>query len=238
MKNVIVAFFIFCSLAVAQDNATKDREAETNATIPALTEFHTVIYQIWHKGWPEKDTALLVRLIPDIEKGVKNISEAKLPGILHEKNEAWKKQVSYLNDITAEYKNAAKKGDGDLLLESAEKLHACYEGLVRVIRPAMKEMMEFHKVLYGLYHYDLPAKEMAKIGPSVKELKKAMTLLDNAALPTRLAKNADAFKSQRAKLSASVDALYTIAETGDLDKTSDAVETMHSEYQALEQLAE
>ena len=39
----------------------QETSKEVSATVPALTEFHKVIYKIWHTAWPNKDYDMLDR---------------------------------------------------------------------------------------------------------------------------------------------------------------------------------
>ena len=36
---------------------------ETDARVPELEEFHSVIFRVWHEAWPAKDYALLKELL-------------------------------------------------------------------------------------------------------------------------------------------------------------------------------
>ena len=117
---------------------------EVSATVPALTEFHKVIYKIWHTAWPNRDTDMLIALLPEIEKGTTGIVSADLPGILRDKKAAWEKGVEELRTIVQDYRAAVETKQKQPLLDAAEKLHAQYEALVRVIRPPLRQLEEFH----------------------------------------------------------------------------------------------
>ena len=130
-------------------------EEETRAEVPALFDFHDVIRTIWHDAWPNKDTKALRALLPDVEKGAKAVAGAELPGILRDRSKAWSAGVKELTALVDEYAAAAGGTDDQKLLDAAERLHSQYEKLVRVIRPALRELDAFHVVLYRLYHYDM-----------------------------------------------------------------------------------
>jgi hypothetical protein len=162
--------------AFAQEHEPESQD-ETKAEVPALTRFHTPIYKLWHTAWPNKDTAMLASLVPDIEAGVAEVAAAELPGILRDKKEAWDTNVKKLKEIAAEYESAAGGVDQQRMLDAAEKLHAQYETLVRVVRPPMKQIDAFHSVLYMIYHYYMPEWNMPKLKTSVAELKVRMDTL-------------------------------------------------------------
>jgi hypothetical protein len=208
------------------------------ADVPALHAFHEVIFKIWHEAWPKKDTAMLRQLLPDVEKGIAEVASAKLPGILHEKKSAWDEGVKKLQGAGAEYKAAAAAKDDPKLLAAAEKLHSQFEGQMRVIRPALKELDEFHAVLYMLFHHYLPNNDVKSIRTSAAELKQKMTALNAAKLPERLKQKEEQFQSARKKLSDSVDALEAVIGNNTEQKIKAAVNDLHANYQALEKVFE
>lgn len=236
-----ILFIILFSLgtifipAAAQENQPQ-RSTELKAEVPALTQFHTVIFKLWHTAWPQKDTAMLAALLPEVQQGVDSISMAALPGILRDKKPAWEARVKELKAIAAEYRGAIEKKQTTPLLDAAEKLHSAYESLVRTIRPAMKELDDFHAELYMLYHYYMPEYSLEKISPSVMTLKAKMAVLNKALLPERLKNKEQAFIVARAKLSQSVDALSAMLATRDEAKIKSAISAMHSDYESLERI--
>jgi hypothetical protein len=235
-KTILSVFVIIVAMAVTAWAQEKEAApaAETKAEVPALTKFHSAIYQLWHNAWPKKDYETLAKLLPDIEKHNAEIAAAKLPGILREKQNAWDENVKALQHVVQEYITAVEKKDNSQLLDAAEKLHAQYERLVRVIRPALKEIEDFHAVLYMLYHYHTPAYDIEKIKASVSELQAKMEALNKAVLPERFKKKEEAFVASREKLAASVAALAATLPSNDEKKIKAAIETMHSDYEALQ----
>ena len=90
---------------------------------------------LWHEAWPAKDTKAMARILPDIDRHVKAVSAAKLPGILRDKQAAWDAGVKQLQAGAEAYRAAVEKKDDEALLKAAERLHMDYEKLVRVVRP-------------------------------------------------------------------------------------------------------
>jgi NADH dehydrogenase/NADH:ubiquinone oxidoreductase subunit G len=212
--------------------------ADAVAKVPALDAFHEVIYKIWHDAWPNKDASMLQKLLPDVEKGIAEVAGAKLPGILREKKAAWDENVKKLQAISSDYKAAATSKDDPKLLAAAEKLHSQYEAMVRVIRPALKELDDFHAVLYMIYHYYMPEKKSDKIKSSSAELKVKMAALNAAMLPERLKKIEETYTAARAKLSKSVDELEAALPSNNEAKIKQAIELVHTNYEMLNQLFE
>ena len=215
-----------------------DRADETAAKVPALESFHTIIFKIWHDAWPKKDTALLQKLLPDVEKGINTIVGAQLPGILREKKAAWDENVKKLQAIGADYKVAANGKDGAKLLDAAEKLHSQYEALARVLRPPLKELEDFHTVLYMLYHYHMPEYNYDKITAAVAELKQKMIPLNATNLPERLKNKEESFIAGRERLSKSLNELETTLGSKDEQRIKQAISAMHARYEALSKVFE
>jgi hypothetical protein len=242
MTKLKMAFLIglvtaLASLVAAQDTKAS-HEAETKSQVPALQQFHTPIYKLWHNAWPKKDTAMMASLWPEIEKGVAEVSASELPGILREKKAAWQEGLKQLQDAAAAYHAAMDGTDLQPKLDAAEKLHMRYEAMVRVIRPVLKEIDAFHQVLYMIYHYYMPEHNMEKLGPAVKELSARMDTLDTAMLPERLQTKEAAFQAARKKLSASVAYVKGVMASKDEKRITSAIRAMHSDYESLEKVFE
>src|SRR5512138_2316208 len=106
VSRLAVVAALFGSAVFAFPQGSAQAPADASANIPALEQFHSVIMQIWHEAWPAKDTALLRKLQPEVEKGILEVAAAPLPGILHEKRRAWEEGVRKLQAAGAEYKSA------------------------------------------------------------------------------------------------------------------------------------
>jgi hypothetical protein len=141
-----------------------------------------------------------------------------------------------LKQTVTAYKAAVTAGDNEALLKAAEKLHAQYEGLVKIVRPVLKEMEDFHASLYVLYHYQMSPFQLAKASESIGALKVKMDALNQAALPERLKAKTDTFVAQRARLSRSVDEVAALLDSKDESKIKAAIEMMHAQYEGLEKV--
>lgn len=234
---IITTVSLLSILAISQEHQ-ECTDAELKAEVPELSDFHDVIYKVWHNAWPNKDVNLLVELLPEIEVGSDKIVKAELPGILRDKKQTWQENVSKLQSIVGEYKSSTSPVDTQKLLDAAENLHAQFEKLVRIIRPILKEIEDFHSVLYKLYHYYMPEDNREKIKSSIKGLKEKMNILDKASLPERRKSKEKEFVASRKALSKSVDDLVRSLKKYNQKKVSDKIEIMHSNYQALEKVFE
>ncbi|MFH1194985.1 MAG: hypothetical protein V1720_04695 [bacterium] len=235
MKRILLFLFIFAAISVKPVFSQDDTQHEVSWDVPELFEFHDVIYQVWHTAWPEKNINLLTELTPDIISGIEKVTNAKLPGILRDKETKWKEEITNLNSIKINFKDAIEKRDSIKILDEAEKLHAQFEKLVRTIRPMVKELDAYHQVLYMLYHYYIPDYNYDKVKASVEELLIKMQDLNKAVLPERLAAKTADFDAARKNLSTSLNALNdAVINNIGQDKIKAAVEVMHSNYQKVE----
>jgi hypothetical protein len=235
--SVILAVLgLSLALAIAPAAAQAPKPEEIKSSVPALDAMHEVIMPMWHEAWPNKDYKALAALVPAIDTHVAAIAKAELPGILREKAAAWKAGVATLSASAAAYKAAVASGNNETLMKAAEKLHMDYEGLVKVVRPVLKEMDEFHAALYTLYHYQLSPFQLAKVTESAQTLKAKMDVLNKAVLPDRLKARTEAFAAQRTALGKSVDAVSAAVGTKDEAKIKAAVEAMHGIYEDLEKI--
>jgi len=233
-------FFLltFCSIvattiAAAPQEKHAPAPAETLAKVPALEAFHEVVFPMWHDAWPNKNIAKLVGMLPDVKRGVAGIANAELPGILREKKAVWIQGVKELQLAAGAYEAAAIAADSQGLLNATERLHMRYEGLVRVIRPVLREIDDFHASLYALYHYFLPHYSLEKIGASATELKAKMGPLGKASLPERWKAKSATFARSRADLGTAVDALEAAVAGKNEARVKAAVEEVHARYEAM-----
>jgi len=229
----ILLVLAFTGQPLLSQEVPKDRTAETSASVAALHEFHKVIFKIWHAAWPDKDYDMLTALFPEVERGAAAVAHAELPGILREKKVAWENGVEKLQVIVKEYGAAIEAKQKQPLLDAAEKLHAQYEALVRVTRAPIKELDDFHAVLYRLYHYYMPQDSLEEVKVSVEQLQEKMAALNKAALPSRFKGKEESFAAARNQLEKAVAELAVIVRSNESGKIKSAVEATHTRYQAL-----
>lgn len=232
-------FRLFCAIALAlfvTAAAVPAPAQETETTVPELSAFHEVIYPIWHTAYPEKDIALLKSLVPQVNELAAKVYTAKLPGILREKQAKYDAGLAEFRASVDAYNTAAKGSDDKAMLDAAELLHAKYEKLVRILMPVLKEMEAFHKVLYVVYHTDLPAKNWEAVRAAAPDLKAKAEAVTAAKLSTRLQPKAEAFAKASGELLKAADVLAGLPAKADGAAVEAAVQKLHSRYQELEKI--
>ena len=209
---------------------------EMESSVPELEAFHEIIYPIWHTAYPEKDISALKDFVPEINKLAGRIFEAKLPGILREKEAKWQAGLAEFKKSVEAYNAAAKNADDQTLLNAAEALHARYEMLVRTIRPVLEEIDDFHKALYVVFHKSLPDKKFAEIKAVSGDLKSKAETVMKATLSKRMEAKSAAFQAASADLLMTAMELETACRGDDNAAIESAVLTLHTKYQALEKI--
>jgi hypothetical protein len=232
----VLTVLFFSSATFAQ---TKVDPNEISSSVQELTDFHDIIYPMWHEAYPAKDYNALKKLVPKIKSYMDKINNAKLPGILRDKENAWNNQLKELNISAENYYSAANGNNNDALLSAAEKLHAGYEKMVRVIRPALKEIDDFHKDLYIIYHKLLPDSKFDEIsGMTATLISKAEAIKNypHDKLTARLGSKVEKYDAAALKLFNSVKSLEKVLKVTDPVKKKEAVESMHSAYEEIDSL--
>ena len=236
-KNMISGLLVWLLLlgGIAARAQAPETE-ETESKVPALSEFHEIIYPIWHTAYPDKDYAALRSYVPEVKRLAENVYSAKLPGILRDKQAKWDEALKELRKSVDAYVAAAAASDDAALLDAAEVLHARYEMMVRTIRPVLREVDAFHKTLYVVYHKYLPNKEFDKIAGVSADMVAQAEAITKASLPKRLESKAEAFGAASLELHEAAKALAETGKTGDGEAISAAVEKVHTKYVALEKI--
>lgn len=232
MKKFVFALMLTIPMALTVAVLAQSPQ-ETSPTVPALDSFHEVIMPMWHTAYPAKDYAALRKLAPEVEAGVAKIAAAKLPGILREKEAAWGKGIESLKSAGAAYTKAAAGKDDAALLAAAETLHTVYEKQVQVIRPVVKEMNDFHQVLYVVQHTHVPAKNWDAVCKVSGEFETKAAAIAKATLPKRVEAKASQFKASADSLVADAKALTAACATKQAAAIEKATETLHSRYEGL-----
>jgi hypothetical protein len=237
MKKLFLISFVALFLFIGKSSFAQIDSSEITWTVPELIKFHDVIYLIWHEAYPAKDVKALKGFVPEIRTSMENINNAKLPGIVREKEGKWKEGLVDFNKATEEYYKAAEGNDDQVMLDAAEKLHSNFEMMVRILRPVLKEIDEYHKVLYIIYHKYFPDKKYTEITNVMDDLIQkadAITKADEEKLKKRLKEKYTEFLPAAKELYANTVSLKEILTTNDAAKINEAVEKMHSSYQKLE----
>jgi triphosphoribosyl-dephospho-CoA synthetase len=211
-------------------------QEELSASVPALKDLHEVVYPLWHTAYSQKDCDMIKKLLPDLDAQTAKLDEAKLPGILRDKQAAWDEGKKNLKFALQQLHSAAEANNPEDMLKQTEAFHSAYEKLVRTIRPMVPELDAFHQELYKLYHYYAPQYDLAQIRASVQAMQEKLPALKKATLPERLVDRQKDFDAAVVQLEASVAELAKITEADAKKEILAGVEKVHSAYQQAERV--
>jgi hypothetical protein len=238
MKNIFLITLAFILLAhFPLFTQEQEHSSEINSSIPELSDFHEVIYPIWHTAYPGKDIMMLKEMVSEVNNGAEKIYSAQLPGILRDKKQDWDEGIKKFRSSVDRYDKATAGNDEEEMLSSAEELHSSFEMLVRIIRTVTKEVDEFHKVLYMIYHHYWPSKNKEEFNEAVDDLVIRAEELNTCVLPKWAADNTEVFREQSQRLFNSAKKLKELKNNSANDSDmEEALESVHDEYVALEAL--
>lgn len=209
---------------------------ELTASVPELQNLHGVVYPLWHSAFPDKDYDLIRELLPQAIALTEKLDEARLPGILRDKQEAWNKGKEKLKTALDGLKQAVESEDQQEMLNQIEAFHAGFERLVRTIRPVIPELDAFHKEMYKLYHYSVPNYALENIRIDVQAMQEKLIPLKEVQLPERLADRQGEYEAAVGELEDAVNKLAEKVKEGDKDMILEAVEKAHTAYQKTEHI--
>jgi hypothetical protein len=238
MKSLIVILIVFSLSYFSNIQAQQEiHSSEINSSVPELFDFHEIVYPLWHTAYPNKDYAMFKQLLPDVNAGVEKIYAAKLPGILRDKEKEWNDGLDKLRTSVKEYNKACEENNEAGMLTSAEALHSNFEMLVRIVKPVTKEVDEFHKVLYMIYHHYGPNKNNEELSKAIDDLYLRANELKNCVLPKWATDKKDEFAKVADELYTSTKELKELKNSKADDKQIDTgIEKVHTNYQKLEAL--
>lgn len=207
---------------------------ELTAQVAELEAIHEVMSPMWHEAFPAKDFAAIQAAVLEFEPLLLDLDAATLPGILQDKQARWDEGKARLLHSFQELKSAAHAGDEAGMLGSAEAFHMNYEAMVRIIRPVVPELDAFHQHLYGVYHYYGPGYDVEKIRGAANAMAAAVPPLEAAQLPARLEDRQADFEARVAELGDQVASLLIVLENPRREAVEEAIEAVHSAYEAVE----
>lgn len=226
---------VLVSACAEESGSVPEVPAEELArSVPELEAVHEVMRPMWHEAWPARDMDAIRTAVTEFEPLVAAVDQAQLPGILQDEQGRWDEQKALFLDSFHKMQEAAATGTDEELLAYAEAFHMNYEGLVRIVRPVVPELDQFHQYLYGLYHYYGPGYDLEKIRAAVDGMASMMPALGEAKLPERLADRQDEFDSAVVELGGRVAALLMTLEDPSREKVLAAMEEVHTAYQTVE----
>jgi hypothetical protein len=233
--TVLIIIWMNCSGNEKQETVNPQVQ---KLVIPELQEMHEVIYPMWHKAYPQKDTELLKALYPQLIEHYHQIEKVEIPKEYQDRQHQWSRMLAKMNTSLNDYEQAMSENNKEALLSAARQVHDAYEGLAKVVNPPLPEIDEFHKVLYNVYHIYLPEDRWDDIKASIPKFESTLADINQVELPQWMSDKKDAFDKARQDLTIAVENLAKLKDSNDHSSIKDAVLKVHDAYEKLENVME
>jgi hypothetical protein len=242
---LLTAFFIVsisilgCALCgCKKEIQTKKEQAEVTEMkrpgVEGLREFHEVLFPVWHEFLPNGDYESVRKAVPEFKKSIEIVKKAELPLYYrHVKDDFEKKRENLVLSIE-KLDSVAQTKDDKKLEEAVENMHTAFEQMARVLAPRMKEMEQFHLVLYPLWHEAMPNKDYQAIKDAVPSLESKMDALMKAEIPEDFKDIEPQIIEKRETLGRAVEDLANVCRKNKDKEIIDKLTQMHESYRALD----
>ncbi|MGB2698161.1 MAG: hypothetical protein WBD28_09945 [Candidatus Zixiibacteriota bacterium] len=207
-------------------------------TVTGIREFHEVLYPVWHDYFPQGDFQAILDAIPEFKKATKVLTEAELPQFYHNVKDDFESKRENLALSVDKMESVARTGDDKELAEAVEDMHTAFEQMARILAPRIKELEEFHLVLYPLWHQAMPNEDYQAIKSAIPSLESKMDALMSAQLSQRFSGIQPEFVEKREALRLAVDELAEVCRNNDEDNIIQKLTQMHQAYMELDQVFE
>lgn len=206
--------------------------------IDGMTEFHEVLYPVWHSYLPDGDYQSIRQAIPEFKRTTGILMETELPQYYHTVKDDFEAKRQNLALAVEELESVAQSGDDKKLAKAVEGMHTAFERMARVLAPRIRELDEFHLVLYPLWHQAMPNKDYQAVKAAIPSLEKRLADLMRAQLPQRSKGTEPQFLEKREALSQAVHELADVCRQDEDEKIFDSLTQMHEAYRALDHVFE
>lgn len=206
--------------------------------VEGLKEFHEVLYPVWHSYLPKGDYQAIRKAVPAFKKSVEILMKAPLPDFYQHVKDDFESKRQNLVLSVEELDSVAQTGDDKKLENTVENMHSAFEQMARVLAPRIKEIEEFHLVLYPLWHYAMPQKDYPAIKTAIPSLESRMDALMKAQLPESSKNIESQFLEKREALKKTVEELAEVCHNNKDTEIIEKLTRMHEYYRNLDEVFE
>jgi hypothetical protein len=206
--------------------------------VTGIREFHQVLYPVWHDYFLQGNFQAIRNAIPEFKKATKILTEAELPQFYHNIKDDFEAKRRNLASAVDKMESVAHTGDDKELAKAVEQMHTAFERMARVLAPRIRELEQFHLVLYPLWHQAMPKKDYQAIKAAIPSLEGKMEALMQARLSRRFTGIESQFVEKRQALRLSVENLAEVCRQNQDEKIIDKLSVMHDAYRELDQIFE
>jgi hypothetical protein len=202
--------------------------------VEGLREFHEVLFPVWHEFLPNGDYESIRKAVPEFKKSMEIVMKAELPLYYQHVKDDYEKKREKLALSIERLDSVAQTKDDEKLAEAVENMHSAFEQMARTLAPRMKEIGDFHLVLYPLWHAAMPNKDYQAIKASIPSLENKMDALMKAQIPEEFADIEPQIIEKREALRESVEDLANVCRKNKDNEIMDKLTQMHESYRALD----
>jgi len=235
---VFVLCFGCCFIGCKKESETPKQPASVaemkKPRVEGLKEFHEVLFPVWHDFLPNGDYQSIRKSMPEFKRTLEILMKAPLPLFYQHVKDDYENKRQNLALAVGELDSVAQTGDDKQLETSVENMHGAFEQMVRVLAPRIKEMDEFHLVLYPLWHDAMPNKDYQAIKASIPSLESKIDALMKAELPEELKSIETRFTEKRESLRKAVEDLATVCRQNKDKEIIEKLTQMHESYRDLD----
>jgi flagellar motility protein MotE (MotC chaperone) len=233
-----LVFLVGCKKEIQTKKEQTEVTEMKRPGVEGLREFHEVLYPVWHEFLPNGDYESIRKAVPEFKKSIEIVKKAELPLFYQHVKEDFEKKREELALSIEKLDSVAQTGDDKKLEEAVENMHSAFEQMARVLAPRMKEMEEFHLVLYPLWHEAMPNKEYQTIKDAVPSLENKMDALMKAEIPEDFKDIETRIIEKREALGKAVEDLANVCRKNKNQEIIDKLTQMHESYRALDEVFE
>lgn len=227
-------FFVGCRKEIQTKKEQTEVAEMKRPGVEGLKEFHEVLFPVWHEFLPNGDYESIRKAVPEFNKSIEIVKKAELPLFYQHVKDEYEKKRENLASSIEKLDAVAQTKDDKKLEEAVEIVHTAFEQMARVLAPRMKEMEEFHLVLYPLWHEAMPNKDYQAIKSAIPSLESKMDALMKAEIPEDFKDIETPIIEKREALGKAVEDLANVCRQNKDEEIIDKLTQMHESYRALD----
>jgi flagellar motility protein MotE (MotC chaperone) len=231
-------FFVGCK----KEAETKKEQAPSiemkRPRVEGIKEFHEVLFPVWHEFLPNGDYESIRKSVPEFQKSKEILMKVELPLFYQHVKDDFEKKREELALSIEKLDSVAQTKDDKKLEKAVENMHSAFEQMARVLAPRMKELEQFHLVLYPLWHEAMPNKDYQAIKSAIHSLESKMDALMKAEIPEDFKDIETPIIEKREALGKAVENLANVCRQNKDEKIIDKLTQMHESFRALDEVFE
>lgn len=235
LRLAVILAALICLAAVVQ---AEENESCGSPKFVEMSDFHEVLYKIWHEQYPEDDWQGVRATAPELAARMKLLAEAEIPEVFKYRSADIIKARDTLGKVVADIDQAAKADDDQKLKTAVKELHDAYHGLVVELHSRPGEVDQLHTVIALMWHEDYPDKNFASLKTRMDSFNGSLNALLSLKLGKRYSVDPVKYDEAQSALKEQGAALQAAVAAGDQDAAWSALDKFHEAFRSLNLLFE